>query len=157
MSRVVHFEIQADDVERAKAFYAAVFDWSFAGLRASHRLDLLGDRDRPDEAGAALSRHAVWSPTACFRVGNVRFVTKRGGVARGWLADDRQRFDPPSGLRRRWALGRSAAGAAAWQGLAVRARDAVVPGAAGHAAWSSIVVRRLVRQPHGFGRKPAVL
>jgi predicted enzyme related to lactoylglutathione lyase len=29
MSRVVHFEIQADDVKRAKAFYAAVFDWSF--------------------------------------------------------------------------------------------------------------------------------
>jgi predicted enzyme related to lactoylglutathione lyase len=29
MSRVVHFEIQADDLERAKAFYAAVFDWSF--------------------------------------------------------------------------------------------------------------------------------
>mgnify|MGYP002684569112 CR=1 FL=1 len=25
MSRVLHFEIQADDVERAKAFYAAVF------------------------------------------------------------------------------------------------------------------------------------
>ncbi|MCW2492640.1 MAG: hypothetical protein JWN47_2004, partial [Frankiales bacterium] len=24
MSRVVHFEIQADDVERAKSFYAAV-------------------------------------------------------------------------------------------------------------------------------------
>lgn len=29
MSRVVHFEIQADDVERAKAFYTAVFGWSF--------------------------------------------------------------------------------------------------------------------------------
>ena len=29
MSRVVHFEIQADDVERAKSFYAAVFDLSF--------------------------------------------------------------------------------------------------------------------------------
>jgi len=29
MSRVVHFEIQADDVERAKAFYATVFGWSF--------------------------------------------------------------------------------------------------------------------------------
>lgn len=29
MSRVLHFEIQADDVERAKTFYAAVFDWSF--------------------------------------------------------------------------------------------------------------------------------
>ena len=29
MSRVLHFEIQADDVERAKSFYAAVFDWAF--------------------------------------------------------------------------------------------------------------------------------
>jgi uncharacterized protein len=29
MSRVVHFEIQADDVERAKAFYAAVFGWEY--------------------------------------------------------------------------------------------------------------------------------
>jgi predicted enzyme related to lactoylglutathione lyase len=29
MARVVHFEIHADDVERAKAFYAAVFDWTF--------------------------------------------------------------------------------------------------------------------------------
>jgi uncharacterized protein len=29
MARVVHFEIQADDVERAKAFYAAVFGWSY--------------------------------------------------------------------------------------------------------------------------------
>jgi uncharacterized protein len=29
MSRVVHFEIQVDDVERAKSFYAAVFGWSY--------------------------------------------------------------------------------------------------------------------------------
>ena len=29
MSRVVHFEIQADDVERAKAFYGAAFGWTF--------------------------------------------------------------------------------------------------------------------------------
>ena len=29
MSRVVHFEIQVDDIERAKAFYASAFDWSF--------------------------------------------------------------------------------------------------------------------------------
>lgn len=29
MSRVVHFEIQADDLERAKGFYAAVFGWEF--------------------------------------------------------------------------------------------------------------------------------
>lgn len=29
MARVVHFEIQADDLERAKAFYESVFGWSF--------------------------------------------------------------------------------------------------------------------------------
>lgn len=29
MSRVVHFEIQVDDVDRGKAFYAAAFGWSF--------------------------------------------------------------------------------------------------------------------------------
>lgn len=29
MGRPVHFEIQADDLERAKSFYAAAFDWTF--------------------------------------------------------------------------------------------------------------------------------
>jgi hypothetical protein len=29
MSRVVHFEIQADDLERAKQFYADVFGWTY--------------------------------------------------------------------------------------------------------------------------------
>ena len=29
MARVVHFEIHADDLERAKTFYSAVFDWPF--------------------------------------------------------------------------------------------------------------------------------
>ncbi len=29
LSRVVHFEIQAENVERAKTFYAAVFGWTF--------------------------------------------------------------------------------------------------------------------------------
>jgi predicted enzyme related to lactoylglutathione lyase len=29
MSKVVHFEIQADDIERAKSFYAAAFGWTF--------------------------------------------------------------------------------------------------------------------------------
>lgn len=29
MSRVVHFEIQADDPERAMAFYSGVFGWTF--------------------------------------------------------------------------------------------------------------------------------
>ncbi|MCU0301842.1 MAG: VOC family protein [Candidatus Nanopelagicales bacterium] len=29
MARVVHFEIQVDDLERARAFYAGVFAWTF--------------------------------------------------------------------------------------------------------------------------------
>lgn len=29
MSRPIHFEIQADDMERAKAFYGEVFGWTF--------------------------------------------------------------------------------------------------------------------------------
>jgi predicted enzyme related to lactoylglutathione lyase len=29
VSRPIHFEIQADDVERAKAFYGEVFGWTF--------------------------------------------------------------------------------------------------------------------------------
>ena len=29
MSRVVHFEIQADDLDRAKTFYGDVFGWTF--------------------------------------------------------------------------------------------------------------------------------
>ena len=29
MDRPVHFEIQADDLERAKRFYASVFGWTF--------------------------------------------------------------------------------------------------------------------------------
>lgn len=29
MSRVVHFEIQADDLERARAFYGEAFGWRF--------------------------------------------------------------------------------------------------------------------------------
>lgn len=29
MARVAHFEIQADDVDRAKAFYTSVFGWTF--------------------------------------------------------------------------------------------------------------------------------
>ena len=34
MSRVVHFEIQADDLERAKSFYADVFGWQFEDYSA---------------------------------------------------------------------------------------------------------------------------
>ncbi len=34
MGRPVHFEIQADDVDRAKDFYAAVFGWTYQDFAA---------------------------------------------------------------------------------------------------------------------------
>ena len=35
MSRVVHFEIQVDDMERAQAFYSDVFGWEFQDWSSS--------------------------------------------------------------------------------------------------------------------------
>lgn len=49
MSRVVHFEIQADDVERAKIFYAAVFDWSFQDYSQYTSSTYWGVRTGPDD------------------------------------------------------------------------------------------------------------
>ncbi|MCW2613076.1 MAG: Glyoxalase/bleomycin resistance protein/dioxygenase [Frankiales bacterium] len=60
MSRVVHFEVQADDVERAKRFYAAVFGWSFQGygeVTGSPYWGIVtGPDDQPGINGGLLSR-----------------------------------------------------------------------------------------------------
>ena len=62
MSRVVHFEIQVDDVERAKAFYASVFDWSFqdySEYTASTYWGIVtGPDDQPGINGGLLPRAA---------------------------------------------------------------------------------------------------
>ena len=62
MSRVVHFEIQADDVERAKSFYAAVFDWSFEDYGAmagsTYWGITTGPEDEPGINGGLLQRPA---------------------------------------------------------------------------------------------------
>jgi predicted enzyme related to lactoylglutathione lyase len=60
MSRVVHFEIQADDVERAKAFYTAVFEWSFQDysqvVNATYWGIVTGPEDQPGINGGLLQR-----------------------------------------------------------------------------------------------------
>ena len=60
MSRVVHFEIQADDVERAKAFYGAVFGWTFqdwSGATGSTYWGVItGPDDQPGINGGLLQR-----------------------------------------------------------------------------------------------------
>lgn len=62
MARVVHFEIQADDVERAKAFYSAALGWTF--IDYSYAVDavywgaITGPEDAPGINGALLPRPA---------------------------------------------------------------------------------------------------
>lgn len=62
MSRVVHFEIQADDVERAKSFYAAAFGWSFEDYGAiagsTYWGIVTGPQDQPGINGGLLRRPA---------------------------------------------------------------------------------------------------
>jgi len=63
MGRVVHFEIQADDVERAKAFYAAVFGWEFqdwGGATGTTYWGITtGDSEKPGINGGLLQRPAL--------------------------------------------------------------------------------------------------
>ncbi|NLT56114.1 MAG: VOC family protein [Actinomycetales bacterium] len=60
MSRVLHFEIQADDVERAKAFYAAVFGWAYEDFSqyvgATYWGITTGPADQPGIDGGLLPR-----------------------------------------------------------------------------------------------------
>ena len=62
MSRVVHFEIQADDVERAKAFYGAVFGWEFQDYGeftgSPYWGVITGPEDEPGINGGLLQRPA---------------------------------------------------------------------------------------------------
>lgn len=62
MSRVVHFEIQADDVERAKAFYGAAFGWQFQDWSAATGTVywgvVTGPDDQPGINGGLLQRPA---------------------------------------------------------------------------------------------------
>jgi len=60
MARVVHFEIQVDDIERAKAFYAAAFDWEFQDwssfVNAPYWGIITGPDDQPGINGGLLQR-----------------------------------------------------------------------------------------------------
>ena len=63
MPRVVHFEIQADDVERAKAFYQAALGWTFQDYSgptggAPYWGVITGPEDEPGINGGLLPRPA---------------------------------------------------------------------------------------------------
>jgi predicted enzyme related to lactoylglutathione lyase len=58
MPRVVHFEIHADDLDRAERFYTDVFGWTIQRLRGpfDYRLVTTGDDGEPGIDGALVSR-----------------------------------------------------------------------------------------------------
>lgn len=79
MSRVVHFEIQADDVERAKSFYAAAFGWSFQDYGevtgTTYWGVVTGPEDQPGINGGLLQRPA---PAPALEQGTNAFVCTIG-------------------------------------------------------------------------------
>ena len=60
MSRPVHFEVHVDDLERAKAFYAAVFGWTYEDYSAYTGSPYwgisTGPKDEPGIDGGLLQR-----------------------------------------------------------------------------------------------------
>ncbi|WP_068403488.1 VOC family protein [Kribbia dieselivorans] len=60
MSRPIHFEIQADDLERCKAFYAAAFGWTYEDyseyVGTPYFGVVTGEDDEPGINGALLPR-----------------------------------------------------------------------------------------------------
>jgi len=60
MSRPIHFEIHADDLERAKAFYGAVFGWTYEDYSqvagSAYWGVTTGPQDEPGINGGLMSR-----------------------------------------------------------------------------------------------------
>lgn len=70
MNRVVHFEIQADDPERAATFYRSIFGWDiqkWAGLSYEYWVVMTADKDskEPGISGGLLKRPAQSPPMQC--------------------------------------------------------------------------------------------
>lgn len=63
MGRPVHFEIQADDLDRAKSFYAEVFGWGYEDYSeifgAPYFGVVTGPEDQPGINGGLLQRPAA--------------------------------------------------------------------------------------------------
>jgi predicted enzyme related to lactoylglutathione lyase len=62
MGRVVHFEIHCDDLDRAQAFYSAVFGWAITrweGSPVDYRLITTGPGSEPGINGALVGRRGA--------------------------------------------------------------------------------------------------
>jgi predicted enzyme related to lactoylglutathione lyase len=111
VSRVVHFEIQADDVERAKTFYTAVFEWSFEDYSqftgSTYWGVVTGSDDQPGINGGLLQRPA---PAPAVGQGTNGFVCTM--EVEDYDAMERRILDAGGQV----ALPKSALPGVAWQG-----------------------------------------
>ena len=110
MGRPVHFEIQADDIERAKAFYAAAFDWTFEDYSqftgSTYWGIVTGPEDQMGINGGLLARPAPVTPGG----GSNSFVCTMGV---GDYDETEQRILAAGG---QVAMAKSALPGMAWQG-----------------------------------------
>ena len=67
MSRVVHFEVMCDDVDRAVKFYETVFGWKFNKWDGPIEYWLVdtGDKDQPGINGGFMKREKSGGGTVC--------------------------------------------------------------------------------------------
>ena len=96
-SRVIHFEIPADDPQRAVNFYTRVFDWTFqkwAGPQ-DYWLVTTGASQEPGINGGLLKRqHPTLSIATVYRT--VRLFEEAGILERHEFGDGRSRYEAAS-------------------------------------------------------------
>jgi predicted enzyme related to lactoylglutathione lyase len=94
MGRVIHFEIHADDPDRAEAFYRSVLGWdvrAWEGAGDDYRLVTTGPPDRPGIDGAIMPRYEGLSTVCTAEVEDLAAtgaaIAERGGAR---LADPQE-------------------------------------------------------------------
>jgi predicted enzyme related to lactoylglutathione lyase len=93
-SRLVHFEITADDPDRAAAFYKKAFGWEFAdyGGPFKYLLATTGPKDKPGIDGAIMSRSDEYKQAVINTIGVDDFEAGAKAVkdAGGKVLQDKQ-------------------------------------------------------------------
>lgn len=68
MARIIHFDIAAEDPERAMTFYERLFGWEFVKASGPYAYWLIktGDDEEPGIDGGLAPRDADWQTVTCF-------------------------------------------------------------------------------------------
>ncbi len=99
MDKVVHFEIPAEDLARAKEFYGSIFGWELEDMQGMDytmvRTVPVDEQQMPTEPGAInggmmLRSPATSSPVLTVNVDSVDDALKRVGASGGSIVQPRQ-------------------------------------------------------------------